>query len=142
MKQYSLLKALVIAPITAPIIYYIGTAVVIIMSPETTSSFLSAFAFVMFFGIPVSYIATVIIGVPVYKFLDMKGALSKTNLVLCGSVLGAVVLVLFFSSMSFGGMEIKEILFIAVIGAALGASVAFSFGLIAGITRPSSGYSR
>ncbi len=112
------------------------------MSPETTSSFLSAFAFVMFFGIPVSYIATVIIGVPVYKFLDMKGALSKTNLVLCGSVLGAVVLVLFFSSMSFGGMEIKEILFIAVIGAALGASVAFSFGLIAGITRPSSGYSR
>lgn len=99
--------------------------------------------FIMSFGIPVSYIATLIIGIPVYQYLNKRGFLSKTNLVLSGAVLGTFVLVLFFGSVSgVGGLDMKEILFISAIGAVLGASVAFTFGAIAGITRPPIGCSR
>ncbi len=143
MKIASIGKACLISPIVALVIYYIGAAALMNMSPDNKSSLLGAFMFIMFFGIPVSYIATLIIGIPVYQYLDKRGVLSRTNLTVSGGVLGALVLVMFFWSVSgFGGLDMKEIVFISSIGAVLGASVAFTFGAIAGITRPSIGRSR
>lgn len=143
MKSVSIGKACLISPIVAPVIYYIGAAILMIMSPDNKSSLLGAFMFIMFFGIPVSYIATLILGIPIYQYLSKRGVLSKTNLTVSGGVLGTIVLVMFFWGVSgFGGLDMMEIVFISAIGAVLGASVAFTFGAIAGITRPSIGRSR
>jgi hypothetical protein len=47
-------KACLISPIVAPVIYYLGAATLMIVSPDNKSRLLGAFMFILFFGIPVS----------------------------------------------------------------------------------------
>jgi hypothetical protein len=136
----SLGRACLIAPLIAPALYYIGALIVMIIEPNNKVSFISAFIFIMSIGIPVSYVATLVLGLPVYQILKNKGLLSLTSISIGGVLLGALVLLLFFGSVS--TMNVLEFLSVSAIGATLGGSVALAFGIISGITRPSIGRSR
>lgn len=136
----SLARACLIAPLIAPALYYIGALIVMIMEPNNKVSLVSAFIFIMSIGIPVSYVSTLVLGLPVYQILKNKGALTLTSISFSGLLLGALVLLLFFGSVS--TMNVLEFLSVSAVGATLGGSVALTCGIISGITRPSIGRSR
>jgi hypothetical protein len=92
---------------------------------------------------PVSYLATLLIGLPSVIMLIRVGHLSAPTLLLFGAVGGAGVQVLFFT-VFFGYRNLefeswKSVSHWIILGIALGLSVAVSFCLIGGITWHSTG---
>jgi hypothetical protein len=102
-----------------------------VIEPNNRVSLISALIFIMSIGIPVSYVVTLILGLPIYQILKNKGVLTLTNISLSGVLLGAVVFLLFIGCVS--TMNIIEFVSVSAIGAALGGSVALTFGIISGI---------
>jgi len=88
----------------------------------------------MSFGLPLSYIITLIFGFPVYIFLKKNNYLSMLNLVASGVLLGAILFLLFIASVS-RMLNTTEILQILFIGSIMGASVSYAFGKIAKIEK-------
>ena len=88
----------------------------------------------MGFGLPISYLTTMIIGLPIYHLLEKNGLLSSSWLMCSGAIVGALILNLFFYSVSTpGGLNVKETVQIAFLGMAMGSSIAFVFGKLAGV---------
>ncbi|MCG7937615.1 MAG: hypothetical protein N0C88_01995 [Candidatus Thiodiazotropha lotti] len=133
MKNYSVEKALLIAPVVGPLIYCIGAAILMVFS-SSQGSVVAMLALVLSAGIPVSYIATLIIGLPIYNLLKKKEILTITSLTVSGALAGVIVLALFFSSFKeYGGFELNEFWNIAAIGTILGGAVAYTFARISGV---------
>ncbi|MCG7965726.1 MAG: hypothetical protein JAY63_03945 [Candidatus Thiodiazotropha taylori] len=133
MKIHSVEKALLIAPVVGPLIYCIGAAILMVFS-SSQGSVVAMVVLVLSAGIPVSYIATLIIGLPIYTLLKKKEILTITSITVSGALAGIIVLALFFSSFKgFGWFELNEFLNIAAIGFILGGAVAYTFARISGI---------
>ena len=127
-------KALLISPIVAPLLYALGTWVYMVIYSKT-GSIVAIFVIVMIAGLPISFIATLLIGVPLYGYLEQKQRLSKSALAFGGAASGALLLWLFFESFAGnGGLNVSESAVFLIIGAILGGSVGFVFGHVAGIT--------
>ena len=98
-------------------------------------SYLGMVAAILSFGLPISYVATLIIGLPIYRFLKNRNILTTYRLSFSGAISGAIVMLLFTASL--GGIEhmvLKEVVNSLLLGFLLGGTVAFTFGRIAGIT--------
>ena len=105
-----------------------------IISPDNQRSIFGAFMFIMGIGLPISYISTMIIGVPIYQLLKRNNLLSMRYLIGSGAIAGALALLLFFFSISApSSLNLREIIQITVMGLAMGSSIAFAFGKLAGV---------
>ena len=102
---------------------------------KNQGSYLGMVASILMFGLPVSYIVTLVIGLPIYTSLKKLHLLTMYSLSLFGALSGAIVMLLLFASL--GGiedMELKEMTNSLLLGFVLGGAVAFTFGRIVGIT--------
>jgi len=134
MSDRDLAKALLIAPSVGPLLYCLIGA--LLMAGKTNQgSYLGMVAAILSFGLPISYVATLIIGLPVYRFLKNRNILTTYRLSFSGAISGAIIMLLFTASL--GGIEhmvLKEVFNSLLLGFLLGGTVAFTFGHIAGIT--------
>lgn len=128
------LLAFVIAPLAAPVGFFVFT--VVYDAAVTGTTRLDVRTFLL--STPGSYLATLLIGLPSVIMLKRVGYLSASALLLFGVVGGAVVQVLFFAVFfGYRNLEFESWKFISrwiILGMALGLSVALSFCLIGGIT--------
>ena len=88
------LKAFGLAPLTAPILYWLISLGGAIADPNRRyAAFkdpLTSFAAVMVFGAPISYVATLVFGGPSYVLLVRRNALRLGPIVLIGTVAGLI----------------------------------------------------
>ena len=98
-------------------------------------SYLGMVTTILSFGLPVSYIATLIIGLPIYTSPKKWHLLTMYSLSISGAFSGAIVMLLFIASLSgIEHMELKEIANSLLLGFLLGGAVALTLGRIAGTT--------
>lgn len=134
-----------LAPLAAPVIYYVGVLIFSRAPIEGVKDILTGLLIVFVFAAPVSYLASLILGVPFVMLLKAKDRLSFWWCSLGGIPLGAVSFVLFLVAVS--GMPILtevrlwEIAWFIGAGGALGFGVASTFCTITGITIRSTGRS-
>ena len=137
-----LTKAVAIAPLVAPVLYIAGGFIVNPVAEWSQKDLFGLLAMALPMAAAVSYIATILLGIPYYLLLRKIGRLSFVYLVGGGFLLGALSLSIFWIAIwgpsLVGALSKVEILRLLVIGAVLGGAVAACFALISGITmRPS-----
>lgn len=145
MEDLKLGKALLLAPLIAPFMYMVGVYIFSQSVPTGIKDVLSALFFVSAFALPVSYLGTLIIGLPLVVWLKSKGTLTANNLMLGGSLAGGVVFtgfVLLLAGFDLEVLELPQLVWYLAAGGALGAGVSYTFSVISGITRHSIGRSR
>lgn len=89
----------------------------------------------LFFSFTVSYFSCFIFGFPLVSFLKRRNKLNTTNLLVAGSLFGAIIFSLFGFGLSFvlgAPFEYHTILEELLWGAIFGGVVSILFGLIAG----------
>jgi hypothetical protein len=141
-ERNTIVRAAAISPLAAPIMYFVGA---IIFNLELGLEWKGLFHLaivVLFIAAPVSYIATLVLGVPYYRLLKRIHRVSGVNLILGGVAFGIITFLLFWATPfglgSLTTIDRKEILNIVGIGAVLGGSVACCFYLLSGITNQTS----
>lgn len=90
----------------------------------------------LLFSLPFSYLPCLLFGIPLLSILKKKNKLNMVNFFICGALLGTIVFYTFgfvFSSFLDSTKNLIPGLTELFTGAALGASVAIAFCLIAGI---------
>ncbi|MCP4091543.1 MAG: hypothetical protein GY746_17410 [Gammaproteobacteria bacterium] len=140
MEDLKLGKALLLAPLVAPIMYMMGVYIFSQSVPSGIKDILSALFFVSAFALPVSYVGTLIIGFPLVIWLKSKGTLTATNLTFGGSIAGGVVFtcfVLLLAGFDLEVLELPQLVWYLAAGGALGAGVSYTFSVISGITHMS-----
>ncbi|MBT3032051.1 MAG: hypothetical protein KME36_13200 [Candidatus Thiodiazotropha sp. (ex Lucina pensylvanica)] len=133
-------KALLFAPLVAPIIYFIGVLLFTDTGAQNVRVLMRSFFFVSAFALPVAYVSVIIIGLPTIAILNSKGALSTRNIVMIGAGAGAVLFTAFIWLMSGFGpfvFEPPQVFMFLGAGALQGLVVSFVFAWIAGITSTS-----
>lgn len=92
-------------------------------------------AFMLVFSVPFSYLPCFLLGLPLMRFLEKRHSLNTLMLTISGALLGIIVFYIFGFVLS-GVLSSSKGIVPGVgelgWGAALGALVAISFGLIAG----------
>ncbi|MEW8187517.1 MAG: hypothetical protein AB2794_21210 [Candidatus Thiodiazotropha endolucinida] len=140
-ERNTIVRAAAISPLAAPILYFVG-AILFNREVDLELNGLFHLALVLLFiAAPVSYIATLVLGVPYYRLLKKLNRVSGVNLILGGVVFGVVTFLLFWAT-PFGlglltALDREELLNIIGIGAVLGGGVACCFYLLSGITNRS-----
>jgi hypothetical protein len=140
-KPGRLLPAMLLAPLAAPLLFFVGALLftpVEISSPRDIVPFLG-----VSFGLaaPVSYVAVLVVGLPATLLLHRLGWLKLPVFLAAGAFLGAAVQSLFFLLFFSGsGLEVSawHVRNWLLLGAALGVGVAASFWFVGGITSGSS----
>ncbi|UMZ10634.1 hypothetical protein I9018_24565 [Pseudomonas sp. MPFS] len=92
-------------------------------------------AFLLVFSVLFSYLPSLLLGIPLMVFLQSRNLLSIVGVIVCGSLLGAIVFYMFgfvFSLLLGSSKGIAPELREIVSGVLLGALVATLFSLIAG----------
>jgi hypothetical protein len=87
-----LLIAFLVAPLAAPVAYVLGTLVVGFVTTGNAPSGLSTLDLligVFTLGAPCAYVATLIVGVPLYFMLRRAGLLTRWSAWLAGAAIGA-----------------------------------------------------
>lgn len=128
-----------LAPGIAPILYFLG---LLVLAPPTLSGpvdMLAGLYMVCAVGLPVAYVASLLLGVPAVLLLREFGVLHMEWTLIIGAVAGSLTL-LWFHAWAFGidflvseGPE--QIARYAAIGASLGVGVGAVFCKICGISR-------
>jgi hypothetical protein len=88
-----LLLAFLVAPLAAPVAYVLGTLAIGFFTRGTTLKALSALDLVIgvfTLGAPSAYVATLVLGVPIYFMLRRFGLLTRWTIWLAGAAIGAV----------------------------------------------------
>ena len=134
-----IILGVVIAPLAAPITYYIGVLIFSDGKVQSINDFFGGLMLISVFALPVSYIASIVLGLPAVYFLKKYNYLCLPNLVLTALGLGTLVLLL-FALVSAGTNSNVEILnfesfWFILSGGGMAASVAIAFWYISGITR-------
>lgn len=122
------LKAFLIAPLMAPLVYWITSLASAMLDPvrrhAASQSFFTSFAIVMLIGGAVSYAATAVIGGPIYWFVARRNGLGLATAVSSGAVGGATIAALLGPSLH---GDLVSIPLGPLRGAVMGASVAVVF---------------
>jgi hypothetical protein len=88
-------RASLIAPLTAPLLYYAMAIAAALVDPLRRSSliqsFVNSFALVMVFGAPISYAATVGIGLPLLWIVRRLAPLTLARTILVGFLAGVAM---------------------------------------------------
>lgn len=134
-----IILGVLIAPLAAPITYWIGVIIFSISKVQSFNDLIGSLLLISAFALPVSYIASILLGLPAVFLLKKHNYLSLPNLVLTALVLGTLVLLLFaaISAGTNSNVEILnlESLWFILAGGGMAASVAILFWYISGITR-------
>jgi len=136
-EQTKINRALLIAPLTAPILYFLGAILFNVDGKLKADDIVPLVMVLILIAAPVSYIATAILGIPYYYLLKKRNWVTGLNLVIGGVILGVVAFLLFWASpfglgilVAFDGAELA---IVSAIGAALGGGVAWCFYILSGI---------
>jgi len=131
-------KAFTLSPLIAPALYLSGALLFGSGTDWGANDLFSLFMVVFFIATPVSYLATVVFGLPYFRLLSRFGYLSGLSLTAGGVLFGVLSFLIFWSSLwglgfvfSLSGSELVRLV---SIGAILGGGVAFCFAYISGIT--------
>jgi hypothetical protein len=123
-----IIRAILIAPLVAPALYWIMMFIAAVADPNRRApaleSPISGLAFVVVFGGLISYVVTLIAGVPTYLLLRRAGILRLGSLLVAGVCIGlatAIILRPFLHG------ELFSIPLTPLQGATLGAAVAAAF---------------
>ena len=84
-------KALAIAPLTAPVLYWMGSVVVAIADPNRTvapRATADGLSVILLVGAPVSYVAALVAAVPAIAMLRRWGAGAVPGVLAVGAVVG------------------------------------------------------
>lgn len=130
-------KALLVAPLAAPIVYFLGVLLFTETREQNANEIIRSFFFISAIALPVAYVAVIIVGLPVFTILNGKGALSTKNVVIIGTGAGAALFTAFIWLMSGFGpfvLEPPQVFMYLGAGALLGLVVSFVFAWVAGIT--------
>ena len=132
---------IVFAPLAAPLCYYFGVLVLSSKEIESFGHFISGLLITSVFALPVSYLASIIFGLPAVYLLRKYNRLNIWNLTLSATVLGALI---FFTFILVGTEYAKvdiilnpELIWFMLSGGAMASSVAISFWYISGISTES-----
>ena len=79
MEDLKLGRAMLIAPLVTPVLYIIGVYLFSRDVPAGIKDVLSALLFVSAFALPISYVCTIVIGLPVLIWLKNNNALTVTT---------------------------------------------------------------
>lgn len=93
-------------------------------------------AFVFIFSLPVSYLATYAIGLPIIRILKKWDLLSVLNVTISAAIVGATVFTIFsygFSRFLGSSVSSDDYIHLLISGGLLGAFVGLTFGVIAGL---------
>jgi len=121
-----------LAPLAAPAVFCLSDIVPYGRIP-TMSEFASAFALISVYALPVSYLATLFVGLPTIVFLEKSGRLTLTWLIACAAIEGAILLVLLTETRL--PSSISMVLRTASLGSVMAVGVAVVFWYLSGITR-------
>jgi len=141
----SIWPGILIAPLAAPILFYLGYLIVASTQTNPGEVFGGLFvsAFIIFsFATPVSYVAFLVLGAPYIFWLKSKDQLKLWPCSLGGAVFGSVVFTLFWLVTLVGTPMFPEPLYWQLvcalgIGAVLGVGVAVSFCALTGLSTES-----
>ena len=122
--SYNIGRALGIAPLI-PVVLMIFLPIVF------GDNFNEIWLLVIGSNLLISYLATIIIGMPVFYVLERISQLNLWSLSLCGIVFGAVLLTL-LASMTYN-LDGSDLALLIFWGGCFGLLVALPFGLIAGV---------
>lgn len=128
------LLAIAIAPLVAPLLYQLGLIFLEYNSVPSVSLLLTdAFLPLLLIALPVSYGATIFIGLPLIWFLKHISKLNFFSVTLCSSLFGAGIMVMIYGSISlkYDGWEI--LFWYPVYGGLMGFTVAAAYCRISGI---------
>jgi hypothetical protein len=144
-------SAALVAPPLAMLVFWAGAILAIrvfdgtYLSPSAASDSLFFF---MFFGVPISYLGAVTLGLPVYRELRRRGRLRPTAVIVSSSALGALwaplivwVILMGPQSMMPSGSDLVILGVAALLGALAGAAGGATFVFVRGAwpaTRPAS----
>ena len=134
------IKALLIAPLIGPIIFY---AVMLIESESAPDMLAQFYVFIDIFVVacPVSYLIAIFIGIPYLLFLEKNNHLSSKLLIWGGMFIGCLAFILIFTvpwvssmeeSISFG--QLLYLGSLGIGGSILGGCVAYTYAKLAGIS--------
>ncbi|MBW9259150.1 MAG: hypothetical protein K1566_12120 [Candidatus Thiodiazotropha sp. (ex. Lucinisca nassula)] len=140
MENLKIGKALLVAPLITPILYYLGVLMFTESEVHSPSELLRHFYFISLYALPVAYVAVINVGLPAVVMLNSKDALNVKNIVKIGTVSGATLYTAFLwlmSGFSLMILEFPKVLIYLGSGAILGLSVSFVFAWIAGIASAS-----
>ena len=142
MEDLKLGRAMLIAPLVTPVLYIIGVYLFSRDVPAGIKDVLSALLFVSAFALPISYVCTIVIGLPVLIWLKNNNALTVTTLTSTGLIAGGIVFtgfVVLLAGFDTEILEFPQIAWYLAAGGAMGGGVAYTFSKLAGITSNSTG---
>lgn len=127
--------AFAIAP-AVPSVLYVFVALILSIANSNSTQF--SILYVLLFSLPISYLSTLVLGLPTIWFLIKIGQLNIPVLSVCGAILGLGVFFLFLVILplllgSVGG-KIPSITDLSL-GFVIGFVIALAFGVISGLPR-------
>ena len=126
--------AFLIAPLATVPVLALGGALVNLAGGEEFNvvlpGVLQASFFFALFGLPIAYLATALIGRPLYRALLVRNMLSWRTVMAVGTAIGALLMPVVWLSF-FGPMMVREAVLMATIGALMGLASSMVFAAIA-----------
>lgn len=119
-----------VAPLAAPLIFLLGTLAVSVIHDGTTvglHDWQAALAAATVFVLPVSYLATWILGVPFIFWLRSSSHLTKVNICLGAVGVGVIAMLILHLMAKIEPLHLEKVAFGALISAGLALCVALTF---------------
>ncbi|WP_140654330.1 hypothetical protein [Rhodanobacter glycinis] len=123
-----------IAPLAASLIFLLGTLAVSVIHDGTTvglHDWQAALAAVTVFVLPMSYLATWILGVPFILWLRSSSHLTRMNICLGAVGVGVIAMLMLQLMAKVGPLHLQQVAFGALVSAGLALCVALTFCWIA-----------
>ena len=91
MEKKRITLALLLAPLAAPLLYYLWMLFIGPAEFPTLLDLVISFSVVLIFAAPVSYVSTIVLGMPALYLLRRYGVLSLFSLTVVGIILGLAI---------------------------------------------------
>ena len=133
-------RALILAPLTGPIIYYLAVVAFNFKTYASPDDYLSPLLLVLIGAVPGSYLVTILAGFPLYKYLVKIDRSSCATNGIGGAIIGGVAL-LVFSMTNFGSIALgitlctNAPLAVGGVGALVGGGVSTCFYQLLGMPK-------
>ena len=124
--------AFLVAPLaTVPVLALGGSLVMLAGGKKPdVEGVLHASFFFAFFGLPIAYVVTAVIGFPLYRALLARNMLTWRTVMACGAAIGALLMPVIWRSF-LGPVTLREAGLMATIGTLMGVASSIVFAAIA-----------
>jgi len=139
-------KAIFLSPLAAPVVYLALLIIIIPLAPEGVMTNIVGLVFYGAHALPMGYVGSILILLPVVSLMKSTNNLNAISLSISGFITGGIlfsVLVSLITHYYLSDMITSpHLAWYLISGGAMGVGVAYTFSVISGITKPSSGRSR